>query len=163
MSAQALWDTGATASAIQSSLVASLGLTPINVTTVIGVHGPQVCNVYLIDLHLPNGDVISNVQVTEAQDTDGWDVLVGMDVITLGDFSITTFERKTIFSFRIPSGGHIDYADQIVRERHSLLKRNRNAKCRVRHSGTGEEKVVKAKDVPALENDGWHFEDMLPN
>jgi hypothetical protein len=37
-------------------------------------------------------------------DFDDCDILIGMDVIRLGDFSISNL-RKTVFSFRIPAEG----------------------------------------------------------
>ena len=51
------------------------------------------------------------VQVSEAV-LNGFDVLIGMDIITLGDFSITNVNGKTVFSFRIPSTETVDYVQQ---------------------------------------------------
>jgi hypothetical protein len=39
----------------------------------------------------------------------GIDVLIGMDIISLGDFAISNFDGKTQFSFRIPSQRHVEY------------------------------------------------------
>jgi hypothetical protein len=39
----------------------------------------------------------------------GIEALIGMDIITLGDFSITNHKGVTCMSFRIPSGHEIDY------------------------------------------------------
>ena len=36
-----------------------------------------------------------------------------MDVINQGDFSVSNFEGKTVFSFRIPSKKTIDYVQEI--------------------------------------------------
>ena len=35
--------------------------------------------------------------------------LIGMDVISLGDFSLSNHEGKTTLSFRVPSMGGMDY------------------------------------------------------
>ncbi len=43
---------------------------------------------------------------------DSVDVLIGMDVIGLGDFSITNKDGKTTFSFREPSMEEIDYTER---------------------------------------------------
>jgi len=57
-----------------------------------------------------NRVAIPSVRVTKGQLAGGGvDVLIGMDVITIGDFSITNFGAEAIFSFRIPSQGHVDY------------------------------------------------------
>lgn len=37
------------------------------------------------------------------------DVLIGMDILSQGDFAVTHFEGKTCFSFRMPSIRRIDY------------------------------------------------------
>lgn len=45
-------------------------------------------NVYLINLYLPNSVAIPMVRVTELP-LIGFDLLVGMDIITIGDFTIS--------------------------------------------------------------------------
>ena len=40
------------------------------------------------------------------------DFLIGMDIITLGDFSVTNVDNATTFSFRYPSCETIDYVKQ---------------------------------------------------
>ncbi len=41
------------------------------------------------------------------------EALIGMDVITLGDFSITNHNGSTCMSFRVPSGHEIDYVKNL--------------------------------------------------
>jgi hypothetical protein len=39
-----------------------------------------------------------------------FDILIGMDIITLGDFAITNANHRTVVSFRIPPDTkHIDF------------------------------------------------------
>ena len=52
---------------------------------------------------LPNRMLVKALRVSEG-DFDDCDVLIGMDVIRLGDFSVTNL-RNTVFSFRIPAEG----------------------------------------------------------
>ena len=73
--------------------------------------GVRTCNVYIVDLMLPNDVFIPNVQVTEADMTTN-DVLIGMDIITLGDFALTNFGGKTRFTFSIPSTRVIDFVQE---------------------------------------------------
>jgi hypothetical protein len=42
-------------------------------------------------------------------DDDDCDLIIRMDVMTQGDLSITNFEGKTVFSFRIPSIYWVDF------------------------------------------------------
>ena len=44
------------------------------------------------------------------------DVLIGMDIITLGDFAITNFGGKTVMSYRYPSVCTIDFAKEDKQE-----------------------------------------------
>jgi hypothetical protein len=39
----------------------------------------------------------------------GIDVVIGMDIVTRGDFAVTNRDGRTTFSFRIPSQSHIDF------------------------------------------------------
>ena len=106
---QAVWDTGATNTAIASSVVSKLKLAPISFTKV-GTGGGQVdAPVYLINVVLPNNVILTNVQVTELPALANCDVLVGMDIITQGDFAITHMNGQTSFSFRMPPSQHIDF------------------------------------------------------
>ena len=107
----AIWDTGATATSITAKVVQECGLAPITVASVTGVHGTQQANVYLIDVYLPNAVRVETVKATEmALVGDDVDVLIGMDVIGLGDLAVTNFQGKTSFTFRIPSVTRFDFA-----------------------------------------------------
>ena len=64
----------------------------------------------------------------------GIDCLLGMDIISLGDFSITNFEGKTWLSFRIPSQHKVDFVEKVNNEmavinRHFALKKSFNNPC----------------------------------
>jgi hypothetical protein len=98
-----LWDTGATGSAIKDKIAKAIDAHPIGRVIVQGVHGPQACNQYLINLYLPNGICIQSMPATELFDNAPFDALIGMNVIALGDFSTNTIGGKTSFTFRIPS------------------------------------------------------------
>jgi len=114
------WDTGANHSVISSQLVQALNLKPIGITQVNGVHGESSCNNYLIDMILPNQVVIQQVRVIESNSIP-FGVLVGMDIIGLGDFTISNSENKTKFSFQIPSTHNTDYVAEIE----EINKKNR--------------------------------------
>lgn len=106
----ALWDTGATASVITQKTAAALGLKPFTKTMVSHAGGKTPQNVYLVNFYLPNKVLIPTIRVTECQDTSGdFGVIIGMDIIVLGDLAITNFKGKTTVSFRIPSIATTDY------------------------------------------------------
>ncbi len=103
-----MWDTGATNCVITKNVALSLGLVPIGQTETLGVNGSAIVQVYIIEITLPNGIKILR-QVTEGISSGTWDVLIGMDVITMGDFCVSNFNGVTTFSFRVPSEGKTDY------------------------------------------------------
>lgn len=108
----ALWDTGATNSVVTPSTAKSLGLLPISVAHVNHAGGTSLANVYLVDIYLPNNVRIQGVRVTECSEKAGeFGVIIGMDVISLGDFTISNANGKTTMSFRIPSMERIDYVN----------------------------------------------------
>ncbi len=123
---KALWDTGATNSAITKETADKLGLKPISKAQVHHVDGVSTVDVYLADMYLPNHLRVPNVRMTECKSTSGkFGVLIGMDVITLGDFSITNYNFITRMSFRYPSSQSIDFVEQINRQQ----KLGRNDPC----------------------------------
>lgn len=110
VSCKALWDTGATTSAISSRLVSKLGLVPSSKAFIHSPAGPLTVNVFSVDVLLSaGGEVISSLPVVSVNLDESVDFLIGMDIITLGDFAITNMDQKTTFSFRIPSTETIDF------------------------------------------------------
>jgi len=105
----ALWDTGATNTCISKAVVKKLALKPITVARVSGAYGEENTKpVYLVCLYLPNGVFFDNTPVIE-WDSQDIEVLVGMDILTKGDFAVSNVDNKTFFSFRIPSLEKIDF------------------------------------------------------
>ena len=104
-----IWDTGATNSVITEKVVNECGLKPIGVAKVSHVGGESHCDVFLINMVLPNNIGISALRVTQGKITGNVDVLIGMDIMTLGDFVLSNFYGKTVFSFRVPSIECLDF------------------------------------------------------
>lgn len=107
-----LWDTGATGSVISKRVVAACGLVPTGMVQVSTAGGMCLANTYLVNFGLPNGLGVPNLTVTEA-DMGKIDVLIGMDIISMGDFAVTHHDGKSCFSFRIPSMQRVDFGEQI--------------------------------------------------
>ena len=108
----AIWDTGATASVITDKIVTELGLQPIGLTQVKHAHGQAQAEVYLVNIRLPNKVAFAGVKVTKGI-LANTDALIGMDIITQGDFSVSNFNGTTMFSFRVPSTEHTDFTGKI--------------------------------------------------
>ena len=111
---QGIWDTGATSTVITQRVVDALGLKPIGIALVHTASEQNVRTpVFLVDVHLYDGKVcVKDVRVTLGNISDGSDCLIGMDIISLGDFAITNVNGSTTFSFRIPSVQEIDFVKQ---------------------------------------------------
>jgi len=113
----AIWDTEATHSAITKKVVDDLELKPTGVRETRHAAGKSINNTYLINISLPNKVMVGQVRVTEVQlipddnvlDDKQPQLLIGMDIIGLGDFVVTNFDKKTTLSFQIPSTEEIDF------------------------------------------------------
>ena len=107
-----IWDTGATNSVITKSIAQKLGLIPISVVKVRGVHGIQEVNVYFANITLDNKNISVSIFVTECEELsedNSVGMLIGMNIITKGDFAITNYLGNTTMSFRVPSLQKIDF------------------------------------------------------
>lgn len=113
ISVKALWDTGSSESVIASELVKKLNLRPIG-NTIIGSSGATIkSNVYELDFLLAEKQhILLNVTESSQLNGSGIDMLIGLDVICLGDFAISTYDGTVCFSFRYPSQGLIDFNTQ---------------------------------------------------
>ena len=84
----------------------------VSVAAVKTVHGTEEMPIHVIDLEISNDVQVPALEVI-AGDIGDADVLIGMDVITLGDFAVTNADGFTQFSFRTPSQEHIDFVAEI--------------------------------------------------
>lgn len=127
----ALWDTGATGSVITPQVAQSLGLVEVSRSNVNTPQGSYVAGMYYIDIKLPSGLIVNKLLVTDGVPF-GCDMLIGMDVISRGDFAVTNFNNKTVFSYRVPSSGLIDF---VAEAKTPVVKRTspdappKNSKC----------------------------------
>lgn len=111
---KAIWDTGATGSAISKKLANQLGLVQTGIARVNTANGQIDQKTYTVDIGLPNKLLIQGIIATEVDSlASGCDALIGMDIITLGDFSVTNHKSVTCMSFRFPSLHEIDYVKNL--------------------------------------------------
>ena len=102
--ARAQWDTGASGTCIAQELAEGLQLKPVGRRNVKTPSGEGEYNTYCVDLILPNNVGIKDVLVVGSEiGKQGIGVLIGMDIISLGDFAISNYKGQTHFTFRVPS------------------------------------------------------------
>lgn len=129
--ALALWDTGATRSCVSHDIVNKLSLVPIGKASIRTPSGASIVDTYMVDVVLPNDVLVKDIIICDSDiGTQGLGILIGMDIIKMGDFAVSNFDGKTTFSFRLPSKFVTDYAKQIIAEntigpKHGRGKRKR--------------------------------------
>lgn len=105
----AIWDTGATASVITQEVVNKCGLKPTGMAQVHHADGVSQAETFMVNISLPNNVAFANLRVTKGKLSGGIHALIGMDIISQGDFLVTAKNGKTVFSYRHPSLGAIDF------------------------------------------------------
>lgn len=110
---KALWDTGSSESVISSNLVKKLSLRAIGSALLNGTSLSCKTKVYEIILLLEEKQRIS-LQVTESPQIggSGIDLLIGLDVISMCDFAISSDNENVCMTVRFPSKGLIDFTKE---------------------------------------------------
>ena len=124
----AIWDTGASGSSININIADQIGLKPISYTYIQTANG--ICNVPIFIINVIFNDTlqINDLRVTGANLVDT-DMLLGMDIIMQGQFTISNVNHTTI-SFITPSDSEVDYVELVNQKNKKLLKNlGRNAMC----------------------------------
>ena len=109
---KAVWDTGASRTAITQKVIDTLGIQQIDEVDNYTANGMRTAGVYLVNVYLPNKVAFSGIRVIDG-DIYGTDALIGMDIIGQGDFAVTHRFEKTWMTFQIPSTHNIDFVDEI--------------------------------------------------
>jgi len=125
----ALWDTGATGSVITAATAAALGLIPVGTANISHAGGNSVANTYMVHIGLPNNILVTSVLVSETPDTTAFGLIIGMNIITTGDFAITNVGGNTVLSFCYPSKTMIDYVVEVNKMRFAGVGRNDLCPC----------------------------------
>jgi hypothetical protein len=98
----ALWDTGAAISAVTPLIQQELELVQIGTKYIRGVTGTKKVPVVLLTLELPNDLLKQTVEVVVCNFSTNVGMIIGMNIITLGDFALLHGNNRTEFSFTIP-------------------------------------------------------------
>jgi hypothetical protein len=102
ISAKALWDTGATISAITPHIAKVLGVPVVARIPVAGVHNASIVDVVTVSILLPNQTNIPDTRVAVCALNPSINAIIGMDIILRGDFAISNGKNETLFSFAMP-------------------------------------------------------------
>lgn len=125
----ALWDTGASRSAIAPGLVAACGLTAVGTQMVNHAGGQTRRPTHLVNIELPNRVGVAGLLVTEFDAPPDFQVLIGMDIINLGDLAISNVNNNTWVSFRMPSIESVDFVAEHNRIVFGKVGRNDPCPC----------------------------------
>jgi len=101
---EVLWDTGAMSTCIKPALFERLKLCPFEPgrAKFAGIGGNVTADVTVIDLILTPGLEIEFWPVYVMDFPGDAEILIGMDIIGMGDFVVCNTDNKTSFSFAIP-------------------------------------------------------------
>ena len=116
----AVWDTGASRSAISKRVAEELGLQPTGQTDQQTANGPREALLYTLNVYLPNGVAFVATEVIDA--IMGVDVLVGMDIIGAGDFAVTHRYGHTVMTYQSPSAEHNNFVHNLKQRKDSKGK-----------------------------------------
>ena len=111
----AIWDTGASMTSISRRVVSELALHEIARNMTNTAAGETETTIHRIHLWLPNRIIIQKCLascIPGLTDILGIDMLIGMDIISKGDITISNYQGKTVLSFRMPSVGITDYVKE---------------------------------------------------
>lgn len=127
----ALWDTGATCTCISEDLANAIGLLPDDETELtVGDNRKVKSRVYSVQLNM--GDfVVPYIRVNSLPPNRTHDVIIGMDIISMGDLTISNYSGQTTLSFRFPSICEKDYRHELDRYQkiHAAWIKTGNNKC----------------------------------
>jgi hypothetical protein len=125
----AVWDTGAMRTTISQNVVNTIECIATDKATMIAVGGePEEVNVYDVALKLPNNVNIKRIPVLSTSKIGACDILIGMDIIMLGDFAITNVDGITVMSFSMPSYKTIDFFARAEKLNKPIFKKIKKSK-----------------------------------
>lgn len=112
---KALWDTGAMTTCISTALAAGLGLEPTDEVSVVGANNePFKAPVYSVKIKMGSFVIPMHQVIGLPMAGSSHSVIIGMDIISLGDLAITNYSGRTVITFRTPSLETINYVDELA-------------------------------------------------
>ena len=103
MAVNALWDTGSTESLISKKIVKMIEPILKNKSKYVTRDVVIECETYAVSLSLSDEITFRDVLMKKADLSDkNVDIIIGMDIISRGDFEIRNYNNLVEFAFRIP-------------------------------------------------------------
>jgi len=113
---ETMWDTGCDITIINDRFVDIFNLQSVGSGKLDTISDEKIpSKIYKINLILPNNIELKDVEAI-AGNPKNCDVLIGMDIISQGDFVISNYNGKTTFIFQKPSIGKFTY-DPIIKNK----------------------------------------------
>ena len=104
MAVNALWDTGSTESLISEKIVKMIEPILKNKSKYVTRDVVIECETYAVSLSLSDEITFRDVLMKKADLSDkNVDIIIGMDIISRGDFEIRNYNNLVEFAFKIPS------------------------------------------------------------
>lgn len=98
---RAIWDTGSYISCISNSLVKKLGIQVYKQGKLANSFmGSKKVNSYLVNIYIKRGMVFENIEVLGTDMGGNMDVIIGMDIISKGNFYIQNTDGNTMIQYK---------------------------------------------------------------
>lgn len=108
-----IWDTGSNKSIINTSIVEELDLPYVGKGSLSNLYDKKDTDIWNIDILLCLININIDVFSSDLRRND-FDMVIGMDIISKGDFIITNYDGKTTMSFRCPSKQNFNFIDHNI-------------------------------------------------
>jgi hypothetical protein len=89
-------------SAITPEIMDKLKAPSVDRKTIAAIHTTQEVDIVVITLELPNRVIKKTIRVAVCNITSNAEMIIGMDIISLGDFALSNGDDQTLFSFAAP-------------------------------------------------------------
>jgi hypothetical protein len=113
---KALWDTGATLTFIKPGIRDQLKLRMFRTgssVSIAGVGGMVKADFTIVSIFLASNFLIEYCPAYVLDFAVNYDMIIGMDIINMGDFAVCNTDSKTSFSFVVPPlPDRINFADK---------------------------------------------------
>lgn len=101
MELRAIWDTGSYISCISNSLVKKLGIQVYKQGKLANSFmGSKKVNSYFVSIYIKKGMVFENIEVLGTDMGGNMDVIIGMDIISKGNFYIQNTDGNTMIQYK---------------------------------------------------------------
>jgi hypothetical protein len=97
-----MWDTGAVMSAITPEIRNKFQSKTVNRRKVTSIHTTEEVDIVIIIFELPNRVLKQTIEVAVCNLACNAGMIIGMDIISYGDFALSNGNNQTLFSFAVP-------------------------------------------------------------